>query len=304
MLDLFDGREVRRGSKAGEFFMCCDFCEERVGKKDTKFHLGFNIYNGRWHCFRCDAGPKTHGQLKNLKTFTEFNEVPASDDLISQIEKNLDKISQPRKQKFYDLELMSFELSLQVTPFAYDYITERGFSDEDIKKYNLRVGKEFVDPETNKTVYRWKGRILFPFFENGKCVYIVGRSYLGKQPKYINTSGSKNSIVYGLDRLDKNKECIVTEGIISAIAAERETGIPAVCLLGKSASDWQLSKIRNKANKVYLSLDGGVDDDSVKNKCLRDSIDTYKVILPKDKDPDDVKTEYKTFFANKKTTSF
>jgi DNA primase len=221
----------------------------------------------------------------------------------SKLKSKLNKLSKRIEPEGIDMDLISWKLTKEHTPLAYYYITNRGFTEEEIEKYQIRVGKEYFDPERKWLIKRWKERILFPLFDSGKCVFICGRSYLGKDPKYLNSMGSKQSIVYGLERVQEGKECIIAEGIISAIAAERATGIPAVCLLGKSNSAWALSKIRAKVNRVYLSLDGGVKTTDLRRQLLGLGFEVFEIELPKGKDPDEMGSEYAAYFNQMKKVS-
>ena len=178
---------------------------------------------------------------------------------------------------------------------------ERGFSDEEMQQDHIRVGKSYMDGD--RKITRWSGRIIFPYIERGRAVYIVGRSYNRKEPKYINSRGGKGLVVYGIERLNGERECILCEGIISARAAERATGVPAVSFLGKSGSSWQLSKLRTVCDRVYLSLDGGVGTTGTGN--LRVGLtwkgfQVHEVTLPDKLDPDDLKGEYVYFFTKSK----
>ena len=302
MFDFISG-EIKKGSKPNEFWTCCPFCEERKGSPDTNFHLGFNTKKAMWHCFRCEASPRNvKTNIENLKDTARLYETPST---VTQLRSRIERAATRKTPDYIDLDLISWELTKEHTPLAYDYMINRNFSPDEIKKYNLRVGKTFIDPKTKRNVKRWRERILFPFFDGDNCIFVCGRSYMGRDPKYINSSGSKKSVVYGLERVNGEKECIIAEGIISAIAAERATGIPAVCLLGKSNSDWALSKIRSKANRVYLSLDGGVNRErrELRRRLLGLGFEVFEVLLPEGKDPDDLGSEYRQCFDQRKKVS-
>jgi len=306
MKQIFANTDVKRGSRANEFLMNCPFCLERTGREDTKHHLGFNTKSGKWNCFRCGAKTSTHGNLKKLENVADFygNSEQSS---VSDLRKKLANCGMKKQPTNHDLELMSWRLDERETPFAYNYMKDRGFSDSEMVKYHLRVGHEYMCPVKKRLEKKWKGRVLFPFLDNnGDCIYIVGRSYLGHDPKYRNSQGSKKSVVYGLDKVNGKKECIITEGLISAIAAERATGIPAVCLLGKSNSNWALSKIRSKTNRIYLSLDGGITEGTanLKRRLINLNFEVFEIILPADKDPDDLGDQYIKYFNEKKKISF
>jgi DNA primase len=196
-----------------------------------------------------------------------------------------------------NLDQISWPVVATETPVAYEYLRTRGFSDEDIQKYNLRVGRPFQAPEGYE-VKKWSGRVLFPVMEGGACRYVVGRTVNGGNPKYVNSTASKSTVVFNLDNVSGD-ECIICEGIISSIAAQRATGVPAVALLGKVATGYQLSKIRSKCNTVYVSLDGDVQDQErmdLAKLLYRMGFKVFYIDLPADKDPDDLKDGYLEYF--------
>src|SRR5690606_25255190 len=116
---------------------------------------------------------------------------------------------------------------------------------------------------------------------------------------------SKSTFIYYLDAV-KDDRCIICEGIVSSISATRVSGVQAVPLLGKSASYYQLSLIRNRCSEVWLSLDGDTSDYDKKkiiNELYKIGATIWLVTLPvkeisgkKMKDPDDLHEEYLAHF--------
>jgi len=304
-------------SKPEERRACCPWCLERVGKVDTSFKLHFNTRNGLYHCFRCEASGRVN--LKSGVLLLPQNDNKGNEELLAELREKVNNIGNYdfKSEEFnFDLDKISYTLSKDETPIAYKYLSNRGITDEEMSKFNIRVGKSYINEE-GITVSRWRGRVLFPFIENSKVVYIVGRSYTGKEPKYLNSSNSKSGIVYNIDSV--NGKAILTEGIISGIAAERYTKIPAVSLLGKTAVSYkmrykelsvdfsvQLEKIRSKADILYISLDGEVDikkeraSRDIVKKALDLSFILHLVKLPFNKDPDDLKEDYLIYFNQAK----
>lgn len=276
-----------------EIFVNCPFCEKRGKGSDTKYHLGVNTTKGVYHCFRCDAA----GRLKDVRELAMLAPVDPSRDLDA-IRFKLKNMFESSTPKDVDLDEISWALD-SGTPMAYKYMIDRGFTPQDIIKYNLRVGRPYFDYDQNKEINKYSGRIIFPFMSEGKCVYFCARSINGGEPKYLNSEGSKSFLVYNIDNVVN--ECIICEGVISSIAAERATGVPCVAILGKAMSLFQLTRIRSKCNKVYLSLDGDTGEESAKllKRLVSKFDEVYYVKLPNEpnrKDPDQIGTEYKEFF--------
>ena len=288
-----------RITQQGEIRINCPFCPQ-VGKgEDTKFHCYVNTTKGVFNCYRC----KSTGPLSKLKGFLNNFASPTINIKPDELRAKLKGLFKPKKTTKFDLDEISWSIDDPACPLGYGYMHERGFTDEEMQKYSLRVGKNYKD-EKGELVRRWAGRILFPFYEEGEVVFVVGRSYNDKDPKYINSLGSKDHVVYGIDRV-VDGSCILCEGIISAIASERVTGVPSISCLGKTATRYQLSKIRNKTNKIYVALDGTDDVTERDRKNLNRSLlklglEVFEVLPPKGQDPDDAKEDFLRCFKEAK----
>jgi len=302
-MNQFRNSDIRKGKKTYDYYMCCPFCIKKGLSPDENFHLGFNTQKGVFHCFRCEEV----GSIKDVQELLILADSDTHDDL-KELEDSIEELFTFSNQTTFNLDEISWKLSEKETPIAWNYMLNvRKFSIQEIEKHQLRVGKPYWDDKREKTIYKWCGRVLFPSISHNECNFIVGRAYTNKQPKYLNSTGSKSSVVYGLNGI-KN-ECILCEGIISAIAAERVTGIPAISCLGKSGSFVQLSKIRSKIDKIYLSLDGTkdvIEDVWIKfnRQLIKMGFEVWNIRILEDKDPDDLGIEYLKYFKQAKKVSF
>jgi hypothetical protein len=290
----------KAGSRPDEVWICCPVCITRRGRADEDFKMGVNLRNGRFGCFKCKAG-NSNTNLKILENLDLYRDDSVDlDRLLAAIH----SIGVRNVQEAVDLDEISDPLTEDETPFAYNYMTQvRGFTDDDIKRLNLRVGKPYWTTGKDGTDYeskRWQGRVIFPFMEQGKPMFLVGRTYVGKDPKYLNsTDRKKDAFVYGIDNVTDGV-AILCEGIISAWAAEKYTGVPAVSILGYYATPTQLMKLRTRVHTLYLCLDGGVDQEVVK-RLLKQLDDfgfgnVYKIQLPGKADPDELKEKFTEYF--------
>lgn len=286
-----------------QIVMNCPFCSSRRGKIDVNQHMSVDMSRHLYHCFSCSASPKTTGvpfsKLFNLDLMV--HEVDLS-DLKDRLNKLYDLTSASNIE--YDLDLISWKVDKVETPIAYKYLTDRKFTDDEIKQYDLRVGKSYPHPTEGYVVNKWTGRVLFPMISEDKCRYIVGRTHIGHKNKYLNTSVSKSHVVYFLDQV-ADRSTILCEGIISAISATRSTGIQSISVLGKYPSDDQLATIRNKVDVIYNSLDGDVslaERRELNKRLYKMGFKIYNIILPDKKDPDDLGFEYIKYFE--KVTEF
>ena len=283
--------------------MNCPYCIKVIGKEDTKYHLNFNTLKQVYRCSRCD----TSGRLSDLKELNLITDNNKKTDLES-IKNKIKGLFNKRTNLDFDLETISWPLNEEKSPIAYNYMKVRGFADEDIFKYSLRVGIPYFDEGKGYLVQKWRGRILFPFMDNNqRCVYIVGRTYIGADPRYLNSEGTKSTLVYNLQNVTGDT-CIICEGIVSSIKAQKATGVPAVALLGKSSSKYQLSLIRSKASTIYLSLDSDTipsDKEKIIKELIKLGAKVKLITLPykelgdrKLKDPDDYFLIYNDLFKS------
>jgi len=289
MHDLMRNAKPAHSTNPNRFKTDCPFC----GKSQ---HFHFDLQTRRGICFVC--------MDKSIKLGDDYNlgKDQRPSRTLDELRESLSKVCTVRMMPS---EIPGIDINRYVTE-------ERGLSVEDIKRYDIRSGKSFKEKETDRVINKWCGRVVFPFYEGERCAYAIGRTYMGNERKYINVDVPKTDIVYGVD-LIKNKECIICEGFLSAIAAERYTGISSVCLLGKTISPMQLYKIRNKVDRVWLSLDGGVPEKQIRfisRKLLKAGFEeVWKVLLPgkgdfdldgkeceEDYDPDDLGEEYIRYF--------
>jgi DNA primase len=295
-------KDSKPTNRPDELRFCCPFCESKVGEVDEKYKLYANFKKGLFQCFRCG----TKGAVSSLKRYFDIGgsgSVNQTSPDLNFIKDKLKSLDKRKRNPTIDLNLVSVPMTKDTTPIAYDYIKKRKFTDDEINKYQIHVGLSYTDPKTGNLDRTWSGRIIFPFFEDGKVVFLVGRSYNGSSLRYKNSVGNKDQVVYGIDKVQG--ECLICEGIVSAIAAERATGIPSVSILGKTISDYQLAKLRMSAHKVYVCLDG-TDDVTQQSRnrlnrlLIKAGFEVYEVRPALDKDPDDMDpVEFKKCFDEK-----
>lgn len=278
-------------NRPDEIRINCPFCVSNGRSADENHHCYVNTKKGLFNCFRCEARGSTNRLQGKYGLLQKI-----SHDLDS-VKDRIKKMTNWKKTKTIDLSEFSRPLTIERTPIAWKYMRDRGFSADEIVRYDLRVGRMVVDETTGKEMYRWANRIIFPFYDSGNVVFVVARTYTGKTPKYINSLGSKSLVVYGID--DIKDRTILCEGIISAIAAERNTNIPSVSVLGKTITRLQMSKLRSRCKKVYVCLDGDCtrrEKNLLNRQLIATGFEVWEINLPKGKDPDDLGPQFKAYF--------
>jgi len=106
---------------------------------------------------------------------------------------------------------------------------------------------------------KYKGRIIIPVFIGDSLMYFQGRSLFDNiEPKYLNPDIDKTGIILNSDKFDKNKNIIVTEGIIDSWMVEYNQGTPC---LGSYFSDELIKKLlKMTTKKVILCFDNPLID--------------------------------------------
>lgn len=243
--------EVKRSGRHDDF-MDCPFCG------DTKGHLGVHRVKGIFHCFRCNASGKLKDLGFNLK---EFNKIVQSKLLPQTVFNFLGPIFLPEGYK-----------RITRGTLAFSYLQRRDVSERDIIHYQLG--------------YCTKGlfahRIIIPIFIRGILKYFVGRTYIGANPKYMNSAAPRESVIFKTysGMVDK---AVLVEGPFDALQVNKE--YPAMALLGKVLSRGQIEAIKQGAKKIIIMLDSDAKVDAFKiYKQLSNIMPTKLVFIP-EKDP-------------------
>lgn len=106
----------------------------------------------------------------------------------------------------------------------------------------------------------WKGRIVFPLFEQGEIVFAIGRSFTSINPKYKFPVGLKKSnylYVHG----KPDGQAFLLEGVTDSYMFSG-----GIALLGKQLSDVQLYKllsIISSKTKVFIFLDSDAVSEAI-----------------------------------------
>lgn len=181
-------------------------------------------------------------------------------------------------------------LTKDTNPEAFEYLINRGYSIEDIKKLKLyvlpyknyfdckkhlekkyKVNFELKTDEEKDNIEKLikklclnQGRIVFPLYIEGEIYGFVARDYTGKKiPKVLNSTGNFRSYYFwNFDSVKESNSIIICEGTSSAV----KCGISrSIALLGKVATPGQLKLLRKtKAKKIYFCLDIDTDDEQLK----------------------------------------
>lgn len=138
-----------------------------------------------------------------------------------------------------------------------DYMAGRGFDLEVL----MRLGVGYcLDGQ-------YSGRVIIPFWENGRLVYWQARDYTGQvalewkimNPPMDTTPHGKSSVLFNIDEASQYDFMILTESWGSALSLWPY----AIGLNGKSMSEVQFNKItRTKTSTIIVLLDHGAEDEA------------------------------------------
>lgn len=156
---------------------------------------------------------------------------------------------------------------------AWNYLINRGYSDEIISKLNLKIVpyydykilwaelmKQGFSHDKIKKHLRYMNRIIFPLYINGVIKGYIARSFIpiDESMKVMNSEGNfRAQFFWNYDNLKSAETVLICEGISDAV----KCGIDrSLALLGTAAAEGQLELIRTLTpNKVILALDIGTE---------------------------------------------
>lgn len=226
-------------STKGNHAFHCPFCKHHKPKLEIDPKTGF------FHCWTCEPATKGRSLISLLKKLgassTQISEMKSyfPDSKVEVDEKTYKPVQLPAE--FVSLSNSSSKHSYRQ---AKAYIKSRGFTEEDILKYNVGYC------ETGK----YANSIIIPSYNStGKVNYFISRSY-EKDParKYNAPSCNKNELIGFEYYINWNVPVILCEGIFDAIALKRN----AVPLFGKTIPQALMLKlVQNEVKTVYLALD-------------------------------------------------
>jgi DNA primase len=290
-----------------------------------------------FHCFGCGAGGNVFSFLMDLEGFS-FLETAVKLAERSNIELSIDPLNLGKENRVsddvqqildaHDL-LRKFYHHLLVNTkegqHALEYLFERGFTLESIKKFQIGYALnswDFVSKflqkrsftseileksgliikrESDNSIFdRFRDRIMFPIFDrHGKTVAFSGRSLGQDEPKYLNSPETaifnKSKILYNFhlakSSIRKMSHAILFEGFADVIAADRSQIDNGVATMGTSLTEDHVGQLRQIVQSVTICYDSdhaGIEAAYRAGNMLTGAGLLVKVaLLPDGLDPDD-----------------
>ena len=327
-LSLVDviSRRVPLVKKGQNYWGCCPFHNEKTPSFSVNEEKGF------YHCFGCGE----HGDIISFTMKSEnidFKEAikeladmagikmpeykPKSAAQI-EAEENYIKITDDAAKIYQDL------LYKDIGKHALEYIKNRGFSDEMIKKYRIGyapknniISAKFnnikIDKLTSTGLVRigdygpydfFRDKLMFPICNaHNQIVAFSGRSLDGSEPKYINTTDTelfhKKQTIFGFnfarDAIHKNNRSIIVEGQIDAIQMQTHGFPETVAPLGTALTEDHIAILCKSNRNIIFCFDGdNAGQKAAIRACtlvlpfLRENSDVKFAFVTGGKDPDEI----------------
>ena len=144
---------------------------------------------------------------------------------------------------------------------ARDYLTERGYTVEELVKAGLLVRKE----ETGSTYDRFRERLMIPIRDAKGRVIGFGARTLDPEgvPKYLNSPQTelfnKSHTLFGLDLARKairsQDRVVIVEGYMDVMQAQQAGFANVVAQMGTALTEPQLRQLQRYTKRLVLALD-------------------------------------------------
>ena len=319
-------RRVPLVKKGQNFWGCCPFHNEKTPSFSVSEDKGF------YHCFGCGE----HGDIisfvmksENVDFKTAISELADMAGIKmpefkqktpQQIEneENYIKITDESAKIYQDL------LYKDVGKVALDYIKNRGFTDEMIKKYRIGyapkgniISSHFSNVKIDKLLSTglvrvgdygpydfFRDKLMFPIFNaHNQIVAFSGRSLDGSEPKYINTTDTelfhKRQTIFGFnfarDAIHRNNRSIIVEGQIDAIQMQNHGFGETVAPLGTALTEDHIAILCKSNRNITFCFDGDAAGQKAAVRAttlvlpfLRETSDVRFAFVTGGKDPDEI----------------
>lgn len=281
------GDEKLHYESRGQISFDCPICDE----DRHKGNLEVNYFEHVYKCWSCGDENGTHGPLGKLidkwgnkKQKKIYNLLQPEEHKPK--EKRKDRLRLPEGFTLFKDSSLVYPVRRQ----AYNYLKQRGITDEMIEKY----GMGFCDKG------KFTGRVIIPSYDSeGELTYFIARSWNPHtKAKYMNPEAEKDIIIFNESLIDWNKDIFLCEGVFDALFLPN-----SIAMLGKHMSELLLNTLYDKAKgNIIIALDGDAFQDGVRlyeelnGGTLYGKIKVLK--LPEDKDVCDLKGQIDEFYID------
>ena len=176
------------------------------------------------------------------------------------------------------------------------YLVERDYTESDLVTAGL-----IIEGEAGGTHDRFRSKLVFPIQDSrGRITGFGARVLDDSLPKYINSPQTpifdKSSSLYGINlataAIRQQDRAVIVEGYMDVITAHQNGSNNVVASMGTSLTERQVSALKRLTKNVVLALDADAAGEKATLRAVSYentlNAEVKVIILPRDKDPDDV----------------
>ena len=277
--------------------MRCPICGDSE-KNKTKTRGYFYVKNGEffYRCHNCNYGSNLYHFLEHI------NPSIAKDYVVEKFaERNVNKVRDTDlsnitfEQPFKPRKLLEFATSLvdlDEDHACIHYVKSRQIPYEKYRElYYTDMFDEFAATLDSSSNLVPSSRLIIPVYnESGNLIAVQGRSLYNEKPKYITikANGHDQSILYGMDKVNRYKKVYVTEGPIDSMFLPN-----AIAMMGSNCNDLvnefqqavivydneprNFHIVREMRNAIMRGFEVCIWPDSVKEKDINEMIMTKTI---------------------------
>lgn len=218
----------------------CEVCGDGSRKKGPRGGWAFDGDMAFYHCFNCgiDANfdpNRDHPFSKDMRAVldgfgipkTEYNAIAYANKMKADKGDSKKPEHKPVIVQYHEIPdhfypLDEAPLTNQMAAQARKFLREKYNLNQDAYPFYLSTGKVGKDDDIRISAHvkALAGRIIIPFFKNGRLIYYQARS-MEPNPakKYLNMEVPKTSIIFNMDQLHRNydRPLYVFEGAFDAM---------------------------------------------------------------------------------------
>jgi len=256
--------------KKNEWVCRCPLCGDSTTKSNVKrFHINYYpAYDTfMYKCHRCGESNNVY-QLYSILYDTSYKEAKKFLNDSTFKSESIQKRLSTQKENCDTKLKTDLDINLKTDCYFIDDNPSSIIGKKLVKKLQSFINDRKISEKCFIAhTGRYKGRIIVPIINNNILEYFQGRSlYNNIEPKYLNPKIEKDNIILHRNVFDKNRDIIITEGIIDAMSI----GNQSTCCLGSSISDEFLTQIMSYTNKgIIICLDNIFIDNAAKNQMLK-----------------------------------
>lgn len=281
---------VKLTRKGSSYFGLCPFHNEKTPS--------FSVTPGKqmYYCFGCGAGGNVFNFIMEYENYTfgealkhladragvELPRIEYSKEVRQKAQEKAEllEINKQAAQYFY------YQLRTDKGQRGYEYLKNRGLSEETMRKFGLGYSDKFSDglyrflkskgyqderlresglfnvDERHGMYDKFWNRVIFPIMDvNNRVIGFGGRVMGDAKPKYLNSPETKifdkSRNLYGLNiaRTTRQKYLILCEGYMDVIAMHQAGFNNAVASLGTALTSGHASLLKRYTQEVLLLYD-------------------------------------------------